>query len=148
MKGVRKVPRVIKAETYAVPNLGFPVFSYLAESAVITDSENICQGGQYPNVRLELRQQRGWVAVALPGNVASFLAGGLSSHVIPRTHGPGLGLKAVRGGEYGMCGGSAGWLDPNTVQPLWGKMVTVVSVAVPRAWKSSTWGAGEFNSYL
>ena len=57
MKGARKVPRVIKAETYAVPNLGFPVFSYLAEATVITDSENICQGGQYP-------QRQAWAVTA------------------------------------------------------------------------------------
>lgn len=46
---------------------------------MISDSENIYQGRQSPNIRLDLRKQTEWVAMGM--YVALFLVGGLSFHV-------------------------------------------------------------------
>ena len=95
MKGMRDVPRVIKAETHARPisdSLYFP----LATSAATADSGRVHRVWRHSDIRPDGRRQRVWVAAALRGNVVSFLVGGSSFHVESRDS---VGARPLAGAQ-------------------------------------------------
>lgn len=119
MKGARKVPRVIKAESFAVPNLGFPVFptwqcpQWSVTQKIFTRAGNTPTSGRtYDNRRSGLLA-RGMLPHSLLVGCPS-----VSRAVVPWIHGPCLRLTDVSGREYRRSWGATEWLYPNRVELL------------------------------